>query len=164
MIDFWKKIIWQQYGAAIAMLENAITACPEDIWAGEYKFWYNAYHTLFFLDYHSTDDAGSFMPPQPFTLSEMDPSGLMPDRVYSKDELLAYLEYGRNKCYNKIKTLMGEDVEKTIPNNYKKDFSQIEILLSSMRHIQHHTAQLNLLLRQGGYEPPKWVSRAKKQY
>lgn len=164
MLDFWKNIIWQQYGATIDMLENAITACPDDLWDQESKFWYIAYHTLFFLDYHSSDDADSFMPPQPFTLSEMDPSGLMPDRVYSKAELLDYLEYGRNKCHDKIKRLTANNIETPIPGNYKEDYSQVEIQLYNMRHVQHHTAQLKLLLRQNGNEPPKWVSRAKKQY
>ena len=164
MIDFWKKTIWQQYGAAIDMLENAIAACPDDLWNGESKFWYNAYHALFFLDYHSSDDGATFMPPPPFTLSEMDPSGLMPNRVYSKDELLAYLEYGRNRCHDRIKQLTVENVEKTIPNNYKKDASQLEIYLNNIRHVQHHTAQLNLLIRQSGHEPPKWVARSKMPY
>ncbi len=164
MLNFWKNIIWQQYGATIDMLENAIVACPNDLWDKESKFWYIAYHTLFFLDYHCADDADSFMPPQPFTLSEMDPSGLMPDRVYSKSELLDYLDYGRNRCHSKIKQLTVENIETPIPNNYKTDYSQVEILLNNIRHVQHHTAQLNLLLRQSGYEPPKWVSRAKKQY
>src|SRR5215470_8542588 len=31
------------------------------------------------------------------TLSELDPSGVLPDRVYTKQELLDYLEHGRRK-------------------------------------------------------------------
>lgn len=26
------KIIWQQFGAAIDMLNNAMNACPDDLW------------------------------------------------------------------------------------------------------------------------------------
>ena len=33
-------------------------------------------------------------------------------------------------------------------------------ILYNMRHVQHHAAQLNLLLKQGGGESPGWVSRA----
>jgi len=33
-----KKIIWQQFGAAIDMLENAIKACPEKVWGKEIGF------------------------------------------------------------------------------------------------------------------------------
>jgi hypothetical protein len=28
----WKSIIWRQFGAAIDMLENALIACPEELW------------------------------------------------------------------------------------------------------------------------------------
>lgn len=164
MIDFWKKILWKQYGAAIDMLENAIIACPDDLWDQESKFWYIAYHTLFFLDYHMVDDAEGFHPPEPFTLSEMDPSGLMPDRVYTKTELLVYLQHGRDKCHSVISELTSENAENLIVNSYLKDYNKTEILLYNMRHVQHHTAQLNLLLRQNGYEPPRWVSKAKKQF
>ena len=36
-----------------------------------------------------------------------------------------------------------------------------ELLLHSMRHVQHHAAQLNLILRQSIDSAPRWVSRAK---
>ena len=73
------------------MLENAIKDCPEKVWGkviGLKEFWYIAFHTLFFLDlYLSASDKG-FRPPAPFTLDEMDERGLLPDRVYTKEELL----------------------------------------------------------------------------
>jgi hypothetical protein len=43
-----KEIIWLQFGASIDMLKNAITLCPAEFWNTEKKFWYNAYHCLFF--------------------------------------------------------------------------------------------------------------------
>ena len=36
-----------------------------------------------------------------------------------------------------------------------------ELLLYSMRHVQHHTGQLNMILRQRtDLEPPRWVAKA----
>ena len=35
-----------------------------------------------------------------------------------------------------------------------------ELLLYGMRHVQHHVAQLNLLLRQNVDPAPHWVKRA----
>jgi hypothetical protein len=35
--------------------------------------------------------------PPPFTLSELEPASVLPEQVYTKDELRAYLEYGRRK-------------------------------------------------------------------
>ena len=48
----WRELLWGQLGGAIDMLENAIVACPDEVWrAGEpaRALWYLTYHTLFFL-------------------------------------------------------------------------------------------------------------------
>ena len=37
MDDFWKASLWQQFGAAIDMLENALLACPDEIWSDRQK-------------------------------------------------------------------------------------------------------------------------------
>ena len=86
-MDNWKKIIWQQLGASIDSLENAIKACPEKVWGdktGFHEFWYMVYHTLFFLDYYMSGTSDNFATPEPFTLSELDPSVLLPERAYTK--------------------------------------------------------------------------------
>src|SRR6476646_2144254 len=80
-----KESLWKQFGASIDMLENALRLCPDELWDTENKFWYNAYHCLVYLDYYLTVEPGNFLPPPPFTLSEFDPSGAMPDRVYTKN-------------------------------------------------------------------------------
>ena len=84
----------------------------------------------------------------------------MPDSVYSKEQLLSYLEFGRQKCHDLIAGLTTEKAEKRFINEYR-NYSILEILLYNMRHVQHHVAQLNLLLRQGTNDAPKWVSRAR---
>jgi uncharacterized damage-inducible protein DinB len=42
------------------------------------------------------------------------------------------------------------------------DVSHAELLLYNMRHVQHHTAQLNLMLRQETGSAPRWVKWAKE--
>jgi uncharacterized damage-inducible protein DinB len=36
-----------------------------------------------------------------------------------------------------------------------------ELLLYNLRHVQHHAAQLNLILRQVTDSAPRWVARSK---
>ena len=31
-MDAWNAALWSQFGAAIDMLENAVRACPEEVW------------------------------------------------------------------------------------------------------------------------------------
>ena len=155
-----KETLWKQFGAGIDMLENAIVLCKDELWDNDSKFWYIAYHCLFYLDYYLTPDPAGFSPPSPYTLSEFDPAGAMPDRVYSKEELLSYLRYGRKKCHDFIAGMTYEMANSRWVNEYK-NYSILEILLYNMRHVQHHAAQLNLLLRQGMNNAPTWVSQTK---
>lgn len=155
-----RESLWKQFGASIDMLENAINLCTDELWDDK-KFWYSSYHCLFWLDYYLTLEPNSFTPPSPFTLSEFDPSGALPDRVYSKSELLSYLQHNRNKCHNLIASMTDEVANSRWINEYK-DFSVFEITLYNMRHVQHHAAQLNLLLRQGINNAPNWVGQTKE--
>lgn len=157
-----RSSLWKQFGAAIDMLENAMLACPEEAWGGrgrQPEFWYTIYHTLFFLDLYLGGSLEGFHPPEPFTLSELDPEGALPDRIYTKAELHAYLEHGRRKCRARIASLTAEEATRRCGIEWI-DCDNVEMLLYNMRHVQHHAAQLNLLLRQTGEEPPRWVKRA----
>ena len=158
MDQLQKETLWKQFGASIDMLENAIQRCPAKLWDTEKKFWHIAYHCLFYLDYYLTLEPDSFSPPSPFTLSEFDPNGAMPHRTYTKEELISYLKHGKKKCHHVIAGLNTKKAGARWVNAYK-DYSVFEILLYNMRHVQHHAAQLNLLLRQEIDDAPRWVSQ-----
>jgi len=170
MDTFWKTILWQQFGAAIEMLENAMRACPDELWADFSKppewpernvvgFWYIAFHTLFFLDFYLSGHSEGFMPPAPFSLDEMSPDGLLPEMPYSKAELLGYLEYCRKKCRETMEAMTDEKARERCGFD-RLDMSVAELSFYNMRHVQHHAAQLNLLLRQQTGSAPKWVRKA----
>jgi hypothetical protein len=157
----WNQIIWSQFGAAIDMLDRAIVACPESLWGNRAlrpEYWYTAYHTLFFLDLYLGGALEGFHPPAPFNLDELDPAGVMPDRVYKKSELRAYLQHCRRKCREVLHDLTEERATETCAIPWLS-LKFGELLLDNMRHVQHHTAQLNLLLRQQIDDAPRWISR-----
>lgn len=158
-----KTIIWQQFGAAIDMLENAIRACPAEVWGkqvGPQEFWYLAFHTLFYIDLYLSESDAGFSPPAPFTLDEMDERGLLPERVYTKEELLSYVDHGRAKCRTTIRSMTSERAGQRCGFAWL-DLSVAELLLYTMRHVQHHAGQLNLILRQKSDTSPGWVRKAK---
>ncbi|MBK8983074.1 MAG: DinB family protein [Ignavibacteria bacterium] len=160
MDEALKESLWKQFGAAIDMFENAVRECPEEIWDNDSKFWYWSYHTLFFLDYYLTPEPENFSPPPPFTMSEFNAEGEMPERTYTKDELLKYSQFCRDKCRKLISGLTAESAANRWKNEYR-NYSVFEILLYNLRHVQHHAGQLNLLIRQSNNEPPDWVSQTK---
>jgi DinB superfamily len=154
------KTLWSQFSASIEMLENAIMLCPAEQWNTGTRFWYNAYHCLFFLDYYLTMDPKTFSPPAPFTLSEFEDT--MPERVYEKQELINYLQYNREKGRQLISGLTEEKLfGRWINVSGSMNYTVFEILLYNMRHVQHHAAQLNLLLRQSINDAPDWVSQGR---
>jgi len=157
----WRSVLWGQFGAAIDMLENAIRACPDSLWRDRSRrpeFWYLAFHSLFFLDFYLSESADTFVPPAPFTMSEMDPAGVLPERVYEKSELLAYLERGRARCRDVLAALT--DASLSEPCGFmRRDLTVAELHVYSLRHVQHHAAQLNLILRQATDSAPPWVGK-----
>lgn len=166
-----KTNIWHQFGAAIDMLDNALRACPDQLWHARLwdtgaerpewaQFWYIASHTLFWLDYYLSGSDPGFAPPAPFNLVELDPAGSLPERPYTKAELLTYLEHGRKKCQATIEGLTDEKASQPCKiGSGEIDF--VGLLLYNMRHVQEHAAQLNLFLGQKVGSAPGWVGKAK---
>jgi hypothetical protein len=169
MDDILKTSIWRQFGSAIDMLGNALRACPDDLWhvrlsndrtlPPEFsEFWYVAYHTLFWLDLYLSGSLDGFTPPAPFTLAELDPAGVLPERPYTRDELFIYLGHGRRKCRATIEALSDERARQICSFSWG-EVCFLELLLYNMRHVQEHGAQLNLVLGQKiGFASP-WVAR-----
>lgn len=161
--DTWKTILKAQFTAAIDTLEKAIKACPDSLWINQssyHQFWYIASHTLFWLDFYLSDSPETFRPPEPFGLEELDPTGVIPDPPHTKEQLLTYLQYGREKCIDTIDSMTRERGMKLFRVG-KVDLSRAELHLYILRHVQHHAAQLNPILRQEANIASPWVFRGK---
>jgi hypothetical protein len=172
-IDPWKPILWNQFGAAIDMLDEAVRACPGPLWRARLwtqpgffrfpefsEFWYVAYHALFWLDLYLTGAEEGFVPPAPFALIEQDADGPVPPRPYTQAELLAYLAACRQRCQATIAGLTDEAAQRLCVFGWG-EVSFAELLLYTMRHVQEHAAQLGLLLGQRAAPAPDWEAKAK---
>jgi hypothetical protein len=163
MNELWKKSLWQQFGAAIDMLDYAISACPNDLWTANLwddlddprygQFWYVAYHTLSWLDLFLTGSYDDFTPPPPFI------RGKLPETPYTKDVIRAYLKQCRQKCQVVIEALTVEKANQICTFAWMEP-TFLELQLYSMRHVQEHAAQLNLVLGQNGLTATDWVAKA----
>ncbi len=164
----WRTSVWQQFGAAIDMLAEALRTCPDELWHVRVwddpyaEFWNLAYHALFWLDVCLSGSVEGFVPPAPFTLDEFDPAGRLPERPYTRDELLTYLEHGRTKCQSSIEALTDEQARQRCTFLWG-EISFAELLLYTMRHVQEHAAQLNLILGQKVGSSPGWVAKARSR-
>jgi len=164
-IKSMKEIVWNQFGASIDMLINVVSNCPDNHFKQNPRFYFIAFHSTIFLDYYLTIPPKDFSPLLSFTQKEPKDrpaeaiDDLMPDKVYNKKEIVDYLKQSREKCRQLIASLTEESFNQRFkegdqPNDM--DYPILEILLYNLRHTQHHTAQLNMLLRQDIDKHMEW--------
>lgn len=175
MEDLFRKCLWKNFGAAIDMLSNVIALCPEGLWKKDRKFFYLTYHTIIFLDYYLTNPVRDFKPVLPYSILDADKlpkdavDDVIPDEFYSKQDFISYLGTIREKCKNLIILTSQEKfgqlwIDETEVNMHGLcpgtviNYSLVEILFYNFRHVQHHVAQLNLILRQKANTAADWIS------
>ena len=181
----WSAALWQQFGAALDMFDNALLACPASLWRERLwsdppdhsqpsggEFWFVAYHTLYWLDLYLSsvaDSPSGAKPPSPFPAPALDAEDDPPEQPYTKDDLRAYLAYSKQKCHRTVDTLTSERARDAYEFPWEKGqgrpISYLELLLYAMRHTQEHAAQLSLFLGAHGIpdEDLDWIMRAKRE-
>jgi DinB superfamily len=163
-----REILWNQFGASIDMLINVVSNCPDEYFLDNKRFYYIAFHSTIFLDYYLTIPPKDFSPLLSFT--QKDPEDrpkeaiddLIPDKFYSKQEIVEYLKQSREKCRELIESLTDEKLKERFKEGNEPqdmDYPILEILLYNLRHTQHHTAQLNMMLRQYNDKHMEWAFR-----
>lgn len=167
-----QESLWRQFGASIDMLHNVISSCPDNYLTTNKRFYYLAYHSVILLDYYLTIPPKGFSPTLTFTIKEAEErppesiGDMIPDKIYSKQELIGYLNASRLKCKRLIESLT--DTEKLnirfTEGNQEGDmnYSILEILLYNLRHTQHHVGQLNLIIRQDFNKHMNWTFRVEE--
>jgi len=156
--------IWNQYGAALDTLGDAIRLCPDGLWTmvlwkdeddERYgQFWFVAYHTVFWVDLFLTGTSEGFAPPPPFI------RGKLPDQPYSKEQVLEYLRSCRGKCQSTLEALTDERAQEKCVFQWMEP-SFLELQVYATRHVQEHAGQLGLVLGQQGVTGYDWVASAR---
>jgi hypothetical protein len=157
-----KNSLWQQFSAAIDMLEEAINLCPDELWIASLwddpedprfgHFWYITYHSLSWLDLFLTGSREGFEPPAPFI------RGALPEKPYPKDAVHNYLSHCRQKCQSVINGLTDEKAQEICSFEWM-DLSFLELQLYNMRHVQEHSSQLRYFLGRNNISTNDWVAR-----
>ncbi len=141
-MDF-RAIIISQYLAALEMLKQAILACPEALWFDpndHNKFSQIAYHALYWTHAYMNESEQMFQPwsghRDEYRLAGGGVAG--PIAPASKALILEYLAFCQQQVAEKIPTM---DLD--APSGFEwVPMSKFELLLYSLRHIQHHAAEL----------------------
>jgi hypothetical protein len=165
MLETVKQLLAQQFEAVFCMLNTCIVRCPDASWnalVGNQPFCQVAFHTLFFADYYLGPDAALFRD-QPFhrenetffadyeQLEDCEPVSLC-----EREAIKGYMLFCRKKASEVIASETEESLRK--PARFeRRDFSRAELHVYSIRHIQHHAAQLSLRLRLDADQDIPWI-------
>jgi hypothetical protein len=163
-----RSILKKQYHAALAMLRQAVERCPDELWtdpAYPNAFWHVAYHALFFahLYLHATREA--FRPWEKHRdeyhfMGRLPTPPHRPPKIgapYTKAEILEY--------WAVCDAFVDEAVDRMDVRAAECGFpwysmSKMEHQFVSVRHIQHHTAQLADRLRAKAGVGVDWLGTA----
>ena len=171
-MSVWTEALAVKYGDAIDSMERALRACPDELWTASLwtvrdvasvsagmgadlppkervqlfsAVWNIAYHAIFFLDFNLSRRELPFECPSPFRFDDHDASAgrRLPLRMYTRDELLGYLEHCRRKTSDVLSSLSDEDAASLVRRG-PKTFAQL--LLQNVLHVWEHSTQIHMFL------------------
>ncbi len=144
-----QKAIKSQFLATLAMLQQAVEKCPENIWIDEQdhnKFWHIAYHALFYTHLYLQPTHADFTPwsKQRQDYHLLGPTPWPPHEVpkieepYTKAGILEYITFCEQQVLEVVDTLNLEG-----PSGFDwLPFDKLELQFYSIRHLQLHTGEL----------------------
>lgn len=175
MSDVLGKSIEHNFAHALGVLEAAIGDCPDELWEidlwpdeasttrNEYGAlvgsapWLLAHHALTILDYDSTGDFEMWVPPTPFD----DNTWGEPNRVFTKSEMLAYVEFCRGKVAEIVGRLDDESAARPLPQSHRYAGTLYGVILGSLPvHTVEHASQIRQFLTMNGVKPSAAARRA----
>jgi hypothetical protein len=122
-------------------------------------FWNVAYHALFHIEFYLAGAKLPFEPPPPFREAEHR-GNVVPDRTYTRAELLAYSAHNRAQAHTTLAALTDVDLERVI---HRTGQPFLELLFWNVLHATEHATQLNLFLSQQSVEPPGGIAAEQRR-
>jgi len=145
------------------MLETLVDVCPNKIWQGvfnEVPFWYQVYHTAYFVDYWLRDSrAGADFPSQHFHPSIPPEFEWVPslDVYLSRETMRVYLRLIRQKLTRIFSALTDSDLA-LAAFAQEPQVTLLDAVLSQTRHIMYNVGYCNGILRERGLEEADWYA------
>jgi hypothetical protein len=161
-----KKIfnaINEQYGAAIAMLEQNLNSCPKEVWderGNGPPFWHVAYHAMWFLDWYlseSKEARKSFKSKFGDASSHLEQLNKTPEISLTNEQLLDYLAEIKEKAKIRFEHLTSDELIQPSVFEWHGN-SVLSSLLYNLRHLMLHIGALNLRVHRKGVKLDNWVS------
>jgi hypothetical protein len=152
---------------ALRLMEAALTDCPGELWETDLwpdeaptaptphgglhgsAPWFLGYHALTTLDYDLTAEFEPWGPPQPFDENTYS----SPDRMFTKAELLGYVEYCRERVRRTLEALTVDTAARPLPGAHRYHGMVYGVIVGSAPlHVVEHAAQIRQFLTAAGVD------------
>jgi hypothetical protein len=150
---------------ALRLMEAALRDCPDalwetDLWPDEAPTsptpqgglhssaaWFLGYHSLLTLDYDLSAEFEPWEPPQPFDENTY----AFPNRVFTKVELLGYIEYCRGRARATLDTLTEGLAARPLPAAHRYHGMLYGVIVGRIPlHVLEHASQIRQFLTAAG--------------
>lgn len=153
---------------ALRMMEEALADCPDELWEVDLwpdeaptaatphgglhgsAPWFLGYHALLTLDYDLIAEFEPWAPPEPFDENTY----AYPNRVFSKDELIGYIDYGRERVRRTLDGLTEEAAARPVPSAHRYRGTPYGVIVGGMPlHVVEHASQIRQFVTAAGVRP-----------
>jgi hypothetical protein len=155
----------RNFEEALSLMKAAVADCPDNLWetdlwpdeapTGPTSYgglhgsapWFLAYHALFTLDYDLTSEFEPWNPPQPFDEN----SYAFPNRVFTRAEVLVYVDYCRFKAGQTLDDHFEEKAARALPDSHRYQGTPYGVLVGGIPlHVIEHASQIRQFLTSQG--------------
>jgi hypothetical protein len=150
---------------SLRLMEAALTDCPDNLWETDLwpdeaptgptphgglhgsAPWFLGYHALLTLDYDLSAEFEPWEPPQPFDENTF----AFPDRIFTKAELLGYIDYCRERVRRTLSALTEDAAARPLPSTHRYQGMPYGVIIGRMPlHVVEHATQIRQSLTAAG--------------
>lgn len=167
MTGMFTRSLASTFDAALRLMDAALTDCPDDLWQTDLwpheapttptqhgglhgsAPWFLGYHALSCLDYDLTGGFEPWAPPRPFDENTYG----FPNRVFTRPELLGYLDWCRDRVRQTIDTITEESAARPLPSTHRYGGTAFGVIIGNAPgHVIEHAAQIRQFLTAAGVQ------------
>ena len=155
----------RNFDESLRLLQAAVADCPDELWETDLwpdvaptgpsphggiegsAPWFLAYHALTVLDYDLAAELEPWAPPAPFD----DNTWSMPNRVFTRAEVLENIDYCRARVRRTLDALDEAAAARPVPSAHRHHGTLYGVLVGSLPlHVIEHAAQIRQFLAAAG--------------
>jgi hypothetical protein len=153
------------FDVALRLMDAALTDCSDDLWETDLwpdeaptgptpqgglhssAPWFLGYHALLTLDYDLNGEFELWEPPRPFDENTY----AFPNRVFTKSELLGYIDYCRGRVSRTLDGLTEAVAARPLPDAHRYHGTLYGVIVGGVPlHVLEHASQIRQFLTAAG--------------